>query len=417
MSLFFKECKNILKSYIYYVFIAITILFYISQMGMKTPVDLEQKFAPPERVSREEEYATYGLKEAELSEEMIPEVAIHLYREYIDNSYVTYPIGYYKEVKLNKDETKEIELILEEITGNTIEELDKIWNSDEFSGMPVNEHMSFERFKELMEEADKLLGGGSNYGEEGIKAITRVPVTYEEAIEEYEYLIEKDKLTNGYARLFSDYLGIVMGIFPIFVAVFMSIKDRKTKMSPLIYSRNTSSSKIILTRFFSLVFMMLIPIIVLGIKETATCYIYANSNNIAIDVFAFIKYIVWWLLPTLMMVTSIGMFFTLLTDTPIAIAIGLFMWFSNLINIGLKGDYPILGLFVRHNSYKNGILIAENFSKIMTNRLLITGISLLIVGTTICIYESKRSGKLDMGRKMGKLFSFNKDKHKTSYSK
>ena len=54
MSLFFKECKNILKSYIYYVFIAVVVLFYISQMGMAVPKDLEKMFSPPKKVSIEE---------------------------------------------------------------------------------------------------------------------------------------------------------------------------------------------------------------------------------------------------------------------------------------------------------------------------------------------------------------------------
>lgn len=417
MSIFFKECKNILRSYIYYVFIAVTILFYVSQLGMKTPVDLEDRFAPPEKVNLQEEYAPYGLKESELSEEMIPGVAIYLYREYIDNSYTAYPLGYYKVVKLNEDEIKEVELVLEEITGKTMKELDKLWDSSEFSGMPVSEDLSFERFKELMEKTDELIGGGSNYGEEGIKTITRVQVTYEEAMEEYEYVIKEDKLTGAYGRVFSDYLGIVMGIFPIFVAVFMSIKDKKTKMDSLIYSRNTSSSKLMLSRFFALVFMMILPVIALAIKETIIFIIYANTNSISIDILGIIKYAIWWLVPTLMMTTSIGMFLTLLTDTPIAIIIGLFNWFLNLNNIALQGDYPVLGLFIRHNSYRNGLLIVENFNQIMINRILITVISLLVVLASIFIYEQKRSGKIDIGTKVGKWFSFNKNKHKASHIK
>ena len=416
MRLFFKECRNILKTYIYYIFIVVAVLFYISQMGITTSEDLKTLLSPPPKIDMEIHYAPYGEKESIPSKEMIPKTVDNLYREYKENSYVAYPLGFYKIVKLDDSEIKKIELFLEEITGKTIEELNLLWENTNFASLPVNEDITLERFRELMASIDKLLGGGSAYGEDFIDRFTRIPVTYEEAVEEYEYMIQNDKLTNGYARLFCDYMGIVMGIFPIFVVVFTSIKDRRSKMEELVYFRETSSLKLVLSRYFSLVFMMMLPIIILGIKETITFTSFANSENLSIDLFAFVKYIVWWILPTLMIVTAIGMFLTTLTDTPVAIAVELFIWFFSINNIQLTGDYPLLGLFIRHNNRGKGMLIVENFSKIMTNRLVIAGLALLIVIVTVFIYEQKRRGKLDIRRKMGKWFSFNKNKSKVKYT-
>jgi hypothetical protein len=161
---------------------------------------------------------------------------------------------------------------------------------------------------------------------------------------------------------------------------------------------------------------MILPIIILGIKETITFISFANSENLSIDLFAYVKYIVWWILPTLMIVTAIGMFLTILTDTPVAIAAELFIWFFNITNIKLTGDYPLLGLFIRHNNLRKGMLIEENFSKIMTNRIIIAGLALLIVMITIFIYEEKRRGKFGIRRKMGKYFNFNKNKPKVKYT-
>ncbi len=417
MSLFFKECKNILKTYIYYIFIVVTILFYISQMGITTSEDLRTLLSPPPKIDMETHYAPYGEKESAMSKEMIPNVVCNLYREYKENSYGTYPLGFYKVVKLDNDEEKKIELFLEEITGKPIEVLNLLWEKSSSGYLPVSKDITLDRFNELMTSIDKLLGGGSAYGENFIDRFTRIPITYEEAVEEYEYMLQKDKLTSGYARLFCDYMGIVVGIFPIFVVVFTSIKDRRSKMEELVYFRETSSLKLLLSRYFSLIFMMILPIIILGIKETITFMSFANSENLNIDLFAFVKYIVWWILPTLMIVTAIGMFLTTLTDTPVAIAVELFIWFFNINNIQLTGDYPLLGLFIRHNNRGKGMLIVENFSKIMTNRLVIAALALLIVIVTVFIYEQKRRGKLDIGRKMGKWFSFNKNKPKVKYTR
>lgn len=416
MSLFLKECRNILKTYIYYVFIAVTILFYISQMGITTSEDLKTLLSPPTKIDLTTEYAPYGEKESTMSKEIMPKVAGNLYREYEENEYITYPIGFYKVIKLDDDETKKIEAILEEIIGQPIEAIKLLWEESSSGYLSISKDMTLDRFNNLMISIDKILGGGSAYGEDFIDRFTSIPITYEEAVEEYEYMIQKDKLTNGYARLFCDYMGIVIGIFPIFVVVSTAIKDKRSKMEELVYFRETSSLKLVLSRYFSLVFMMILPIIILGIKETITFISFANTENLSVDLFAFVKYIVWWILPTLMIVTAIGMFLTTLTDTPVAIAVELFIWFFNINNIQLTGDYPLLGLFVRHNNRGKGMLIAENFSKIMTNRLAIAALALLIVIVTVFIYEQKRRGKLGVRRKMGKWFSFNKNKPKVKYT-
>ncbi|AFS79747.1 ABC transporter permease protein [Gottschalkia acidurici 9a] len=422
MSLFFRECRNILKSYIYYAFIVVVLLFYISQMGFTTKEDLKEMISPPVKKDMQSHYAPYGLKKVSPSKDMIPEAVDKLYGEYKDNSYVTYPLGIYKRVKLNDSEIKRIEPIIEEIAGQSIEELEQIWENNSYDTFPVDENIRLERFYELMEKVGEVLGVGLSYKQDVIDRFTRVPITYEEAVQEYEHMVENNKFKyefpswmNGYARLFCDYIGIVMGIFPIFVAVFMSIKDNRSKMSALVYSRSASSSKIVLSRYFSLIFMMILPVIAIGIKETTTFMVFANNQNFNIDAFAFIKYIAWWIIPTIMIVTAVGILLTTLTDTPVAILVGLIMWCFSVASIELTGDYPLLGLFIRHNSENEGTLIIENFSEIMLNRVAITGFALLIVIATVFIYEQKRRGKLDISSKIGKWNRFNKVESKTNH--
>lgn len=418
MSLFFKECRNILKTYIYYIFIGVVVLFLNSQIGFITSEDLRKIVSPPTKIDMKTHYAPYGEKKSVPSKKMIPKAVTSLYREYKENSYATYPLGLYKNIKLNDSDTKKIELFLKEITGKTIEELNLVVINDSLDVLPVSENITFQRFNELMESTDKLLGGGSAYGKDfGLENFTLVPVTYEEAVAEHQYMMHEDKLTNAYARLFCDYMGVVMGIFPIFVAVFMSIRDNRSKMNELVYLRNTSSLKLILSRYFSMVFMMILPIILLGIKETYTFMSFAKSENLSIDLLAFIKYTAWWLLPTLMIVTAIGVFLTTLTNTPVAIAVSLFIWFFNLYNIKLAGDYPLLGLFIRHNidmPNGEGALIVENFGAIMTNRIIITALALLMVIITIFIYEQKRRGRFDINTKIRKRIRFNKNKYEAN---
>ena len=87
--------------------------------------------------------------------------------------------------------------------------------------------MDYSRFKELMGQADDLLGGGSNYAVDSLIGYGTVPLTYEEAKERYDLAVSSDQVTGGYARLFSDYAGVmVLSILPVFLAVILSMKEQ-----------------------------------------------------------------------------------------------------------------------------------------------------------------------------------------------
>lgn len=428
MNLFIKECKNILKSTVYYVFIVVLVVFYISQLGSSVSEDVSKNIpnegnplVAPQRVENIDEYYLkhnqypYGQKESLKSDKVIPSATISLIREYQENLYTTYPMGIVKSIKLNESKTKTIEKYIEEITGNSIDKVNSIWKSGENIEVNVSK-LSFERFEEIMQSVDEILGGGSAYSIDKLQRFGTIPVTYEEAMQDYNYTIQKDKVTNGYARIFCDYIGIILSIFPVFVAVFMSMKDRRSRMSEIVYSRQASTSKIILSRYFALVFMMMLPVLILSIKELLPLISFAKDEGISVDNLAFVKYTLWWLLPTLMIVTAVGVSLTVLTDTPVAIIFQLVWWFYSINSIGLEGDYPSVGLMIRHNNVLNGTIIVENFNSIMSNRILMGLGALIIVLITTFLYEQKRRGNLNVGSKFSQLFSFNKRKLQIKYS-
>lgn len=422
MNLFIKECKNILKSAVYYVFIIVLVLFYISQLGGSVSNDVSKNIpndgnplVAPQKVANIEEYYSihnqypYGQKESMETEKVIPNATINLIREYQKNSYTTYPTGIAKSIKLDQNKTQTVEKYIEEITGSSIDEINSLWKKGESIKIDYS-RVSPERFEEIMKRVDDILGGGSAYAFDKLQRFGVVPITYNEAIQNYNYTIQKDKVTNGYARIFCDYIGIVLSIFPVFVAVFMSLKDKRSRMREIIYSKQVSSCKIVLSRYFALVFMMILPVLILGMKDLFPLIFFAKDKGMSVDNLAFIKYTLWWILPTLMIVTAIGMSLTILTDTPLAIIVQLIWWFYSINSTGLKGDYPTMGLMIRHNSVINGDIIAQNFNQIMNNRLIMSLGALVIVLLTIFLYEQKRRGNLDVGSKFSKLFSFNKRK-------
>ena len=87
---------------------------------------------------------------------------------------------------------------------------------------------------------------------EGVKFADRSEImTYEDAAEAYNTLTEKDRLSGGYARLFSDYMVIFLGILPVFLAVTRGLRDRRAMMQELIYTRRCSSFTVVTSRYLS----------------------------------------------------------------------------------------------------------------------------------------------------------------------
>lgn len=447
IKLFIKECSKTIKSIPYLILVLVLLIFGYTQIvpdfvALKIPQPNQQDF---------------GTKYEENPDSIMSSAIQSLYNEFISNSYIAYPIGFYKNVKLNDRRQFEMSEILAVLTGESSDDLmkasgvepegkeifigdaDEIQQAAEFhqnedgsyqvvipeddttgdniaesaaiSDVSVSENLTYEHFRELVEQADKLIGGGSHYCETYIDDFGQVPMTYEEALEEYNSILKNDKVTGAYARLFCDYYGIMLAVFPVFVAVALGMKDRRSKIRNLIFTRKISSTGIIFVRYLAMIVSMLIPVLL--IAAYASFSVSAMYSGMDLDSFAFFKYAFGWLMPTLMISTSIGIFFTELTDSPIAIAIQGSWWFFDVFK-GIKqleGGYG-LELSPRHNILGSTQVYLDNFSTLMNNRIIYVVLSILLVVMTVLIYEQKRRGRFDVCNIFKKIFRNRKGKCK-----
>lgn len=398
-QLFIKECRQTARSLIYWLIILVLVFDYSSQLGS---AEMETE---PEKGQED-----YGYKASD-DENIIMETTLGaLVEEYGGDRYITYPIGFYKRVTLNEKEEQRMGEIVRETTGissrDEAESFLREWYESQREAAGETQMMytmppvvkpvpglSYGRFCELMDEADRILGGGSNYGE-GSRG-GREPKTYEDALKEYQELTEKDRLTGGYARLFCDYMGIMLGILPVFLAVARGLRDRRSGMQELIYSRKGSSAAIIFGRYAAMLAMLLIPVLLLSLPLLAQCLRYASSAGITADPWAFVKYTFGWLMPTVMAVTAVGMFFTELTDTALGVLVQGVWWFVSVFTGAdtLHGGMYGWNLIPRHNTVMNYAGYQEGFEQLAANRLMYVLLALVLAVLTTYIYSLKRKGR------------------------
>lgn len=415
-TLFLKECKQISKSITYYIFLACMILFFVTQLDdfsvVKAPVEGEENYG-----------YTYSEDETVIMESAIENLA----QEYYRNSYKAYPFGFYKEVILNESKQEKVLEILMSVTGSSKYEIEEAvkdywdiisqplldesgfmyYESVEFMLKP-HERLSYDQFLKEMDKVDDLIGGGSSYSRGSIKRNAYVPMTYEQALKEYENIINKDQVSRAFARLFCDYMGIVLGILPVFLAVTRGLRDKRSNAAEVIFSKQASSVSIILSRYLATIIMILVPLLLLSISPTLQSLYSANAAGIHGDALAFVRVILWWLLPTILVSVSVGFFFTELTDSPLGILVqgvwwlvSIFLSFSNLIgNVGWN-------LIPRFNSTGYYNVYVEVLDQLIRNRIFYAAFSILLLVATIVVYQQKRKGVLNL---RGKIFTNRKSK-------
>lgn len=416
-ELFKKECAQTGKSLIYWVYVLCLLLFFFTQMG-NPGFDSQRK-----PVKGEED--TYGMVTSTdkdvIMEQTLGILGLNLYYD----EWSTYPAGFVKYVSLSSQEKEEIWDILGECTGLASEELRKKIDTEmekykQAEGyldaymqpliLEPSDTLSYDEFQEKMERICQILGPGSDFEKSSYEQGYPVPATYEEAMEEYNSFLYDDKITGGYARLFGDYMGIALGILPVFLVVTRELRDRRAGMEELIYTRTASSGKIVLNRWLSMNFMMILPVLLASFYTLFQCAAYARGLEVSVDYLAFLPVVLGWLLPEILIVSALGMFLTNLSSSPLAILVQGIWWFGDVFagsNTGLAtGDFG-LHLVLRFNSTGGRQTFLDHFSQLTANRIFYFLLAMILLVLTVIVYREKRKGRWDF---RGKIRSYRKRK-------
>lgn len=372
--LFLKEMKKVVFSLTFLLYFAAVLAMYFTQF---VP-DCETVIIRPQP-GRE----SYGTTVKEIPEIIMPKAIDTLVTEYLYGSFEAYPFGFYKEVKLNEKKRAKMQEIICELTGLT---------GEVSFESKISDDLTYERFRELMRQADAIIGGGSRYSDDNIvRNFSVVPRTYEDALEEYNEIFEKDQITGAYARLFCDYLGIVVAILPVFVAAAFVAFDRRSRMEQLIYSRKISSAKLIGLRYLALCVTMMIPVVLAAF--IAQMHIASLYSGYEMNHWILFGYVLAWLMPNIMTAAAVGMLLTELVSPLLAVFVQGAWWILGINSqndlVGIIGNFTLV---IRHNTIgKRALFLAER-NVFIRNRIFYTLLPILMVLLTIMIYEKKRRG-------------------------
>lgn len=396
-TLFIKECKQILRSLVYYIYVIVLILFLTSQMSGDSVNDLQK---PKKGLDY------YGMTVSTDKTDIMERTLADLLQEVYQNSFSTYPMGFYKQVILNDAELDEIKEIIEDCSGKDWDMLEKEMleyyeaaDQSTIEGamqamaedrIEVKKDISYDTFCEKMERVCKIIGKGSSYEKKRLDYGVDVPSDYETALKEYNGIIEKDKVTGAYMRLFCDYAGIVLAVLPIFLGVTRCLRDKRSQVAQVIYARNASAGMIQGSRYLANVCMAFLPVLIVAFVLQLPWQYQAQTLGTKADVLAFLKYDVIWLLPEIMIVLAVAFFITELTENVISIFVQVVWAVVSLFSAtGLVGGFGFK-LVTRWNEVGGSVLYEQQKSQLYCNRGFYFVLSLVLFALTCLVYEKKR---------------------------
>lgn len=394
--LFLKECKKVALSLTFWIYCVILLLMFFSNYYE----DAKHEVTPPSASSQE-----LGYKVEEDPERIMDGAVNSLMMEFAANRYVCYPFGFYKAVSLKEKDAGRVEAYLQELTGADhegilawIDQAETYYVDQDqeyaFDAIPVDKSVTYDRFREIMGEIDDILGGGSDYAVNSLAfRFSRVPMTYEEAVREYEESIREDTVTDPLARLFCDYTGIGLALIPVFAAAALTAADKRRRMSELIYARRISSFRLILTRYAALVTVMFLPVLFTMIVAAVQAGVVYSGAPLKMHLMFTTP--VFWLLPELMTATAVGMLVTEVFSAGAAVAVqGVWAFLSLMTGSSqLYGDITKFGLICRHNTLYHRSDFMATYPDFVFNRIFYLCLALVLAGAAAYVYDLKRGGR------------------------
>lgn len=395
--LFLKECRQVLKSLVYYIYVVVFVLFLTNQISGDGWAELQ------EPVPGQSYYGDTVTQDKNL---IMEGTLANLMQDIRFNSFATYPMGFYKGVNLTDDEAGRAKEILERCTGKSYETLEEELvmhysqydqsNMEEMMAaqasykVSVKEGFTYEEFEAAMEEICRLVGKGSSYEKKSYENSISVPMTYEQAKEEFDDLRTKDRLTRAYMRLFCDYAGIVLAILPIFVGVSRGLRDKRAKVQQVIFSKPASGALIMVSRYLANLVMLCIPVFVTAFLLQQPFYYKAQTFGMQGDILAFLTVPGVWLLPEIMFVLALSFLITEFTDTILAVFVQVVWGIGSLFSTStLVGDFG-MRLVARWNTLGQTALYTLLEKEFLFNRGYYFLLAVVCVILTVIVYERKR---------------------------
>ena len=367
-----NEIRYQFKNLTIYLFFIVLLLMFISQMGIPKASDLLKD------TQKDTFYKVMDIKD---DNKKIEQMYMFLNNDY-ENGFVKknmFMFSYYKNIN-------------NEQKGYLKDAIDKIYSFDENNNMQIN--VTYDEYKKILINLDSKLKGHTIYKEPEEYGIYNEKTSSKVGDKIYTEVMEKDKFTNAYGRLFADYMGITAGFLPMFLSFFIFIREKRKKDYKNNYKDKISFPKYIFGKYLGICMSIMACYFVIATYITLSYLKYSHDVNINIDLGAVYKYTLLWLGPTVLFTTALGIFMAVFFKKIIMpVLIQIVLWSFSVTP--LAGEYSLSHFIIRFNTFGEYGSYIKWRPEIIQNRIFFILMSLVLVIISAEIYNNGKLGSLN----------------------
>ncbi len=213
---------------------------------------------------------------------------------------------------------------------------------------------------------------------------------YNDALKEFTLTYEHG-ISNGYAYVFLDNCGIIMGFIAIIYSFMSYTEEKRKNVNGYIYTANVSSSRYVLYKYLADTMPLMLSSIIYSLLGAA-CFIYWNykfNYGYDISIIPFLIKTIFIIFPTILIITSIGHFLGVLFCSETLDIIAQFILFYLSMGYGLSDKFRIT-LLVRYSNFDDYTLYQNCFGNVILNRVIIILLSVILTGFTVVLFNYRR---------------------------
>ncbi len=230
---------------------------------------------------------------------------------------------------------------------------------------------------------------------------------YNDALKEFTLTYEHG-ISNGYAYVFLDNCGIIIGFIAIIYSFMSYTEEKRKNVNGYIYTANVSSSRYVLYKYLADTMPLMLASIIYSLFGAA-CFIYWNykfNYGYDISIIPFLIKTPFIIFPTILIITSIGHFLGILLCSETLDIIAQFILFYLSMGYGLSDKFRIT-LLIRYNNFDDYTLYQNCSGNVIMNRVIIVLLSVILTGFTVLLFNYRREHGRLINSKNIKKFAVN----------
>ena len=205
--------------------------------------------------------------------------------------------------------------------------------------------------------------------------------------EDYALARDVDRFSGAHARLFASRVGGALAVLSAFPAAALFWHDRRGCRAA-VCARSVSSWKLVFCRYAALTAAMALPVAVMAL--TLTCVAAMDYGPANVDMLAYGKYALFWILPTIALSTAVGLLPAALTGLPLGPLLAL-LWGWRARS---APAFAYAALFApRHEALGETARFLENVGALARGRIAAALLGLALCALAALAVEWKRRGR------------------------